>query len=249
MAQAGSFETGSFASTGTETPLALDGYVAPMDGWVQSSFGLGAYASTSSSTWIHDPSNAQQGNRYLRLQTHSQVTQDSNGQNIVDAHSGSIMMRFGTLSDGYVEPGVPYGPALAPSQTYQLSFWARDFGVNTAGGGIYAFFHDHANVGVTYEQDRILSPLIASDSNGNAIPYDPNDPSAQWVQHIFTFDTTDGNSTLGIGLLSLPGLNGNLVSHTVYLDNFQLTPVPEPAGVLLIGLALIRNVFRRSRRE
>lgn len=251
MAQYGSFESGNFAASGTETELDHEYAAAPMEAWTQSCGGMGDFVLDPQGAWVHDPAKAQSGNRFVRLESNTLVISNGDNTNTVHYNSGGLMMRLGTLTDGSTEPGITYGPALLPNQTYQLSFWIRDFGINSTSPSIYVYFFDHMIPGSAYTEDRVPTRFRAPDSFGNAIPYDPEDPSAQWMEHIFTFNSTDGNGTLGIGLHAPFSFDENLTSQTIYLDNFQLTaipaPVPEPAGSLFIGLSFLALFCRRGR--
>lgn len=254
MAQFGSFETGNFAASGSETELSRDySPAAPMDGWTMSSgVGLGDFASTPPGAWVQDSIAAQSGSRYLRLETNLHYLPDAPPDvNSTHFSSAGLQMNFGTSSGGYIEPGKPYAPALTPNQTYQISFWVRDFGSNSTDPSLTVFFFDQTSSTPSHSLSHVPSPFRELDSDGIPIPYDPEDPSAQWVQHFFTFESTEGNGTLGISLNHSFPWSENHSSQTIYLDNFQLTaipaPVPEPAGSLLIGLSLIALFGRRSR--
>lgn len=254
MAQVGSFETGNFAVSGSETELSR-GYspAAPMDGWTLSSgSGIGDFALTPPGAWVQDSIAAQSGSRYLRLETNLHYLPDAPPDvNSINFSSAGLQMNFGTSSGGYIEPGKPYGPALIVNQTYQISFWVRDFGSNSTSPSLSVYFVDQTNSGSGLTSMNLASPYRAPDSDGNPIPYDPEDLSAQWMQHIFTFDSTEGNGTLGISLNHRFPWSEFHSSQTIYVDNFQLTaiptPVPEPAGSLLIGLSFLVLFCHRAR--
>lgn len=218
-----------------------------MDGWMVNDASLGSFAGQSFGNWIENPALAQEGNRFVSLQSHLRVTETPGG-NIVDHLFGSLTLKFGGVPGYPNDPAILYGPALAANQTYELSFWARDFGANLANEDVPLFWFDHTDPMQTYTEAHLLSPFLPTDVNGNAPVPDPNDPDVPWVRHVFTFTTTDGNGTFGIHLSSgWDTSSDKLVSHTVYLDNFQLVPVPEPGSAVLILFPLGAVVFRRSR--
>lgn len=64
----------------------------------------------------------------------------------------------------------------------------------------------------------------------------------------FTASGTNGGADFSnIGAIRITN-QGELASDTV-LRHVQLTPVPEPSGILLVGAAAIAGILRRSRRE
>ena len=218
-----------------------------MDGWMVGDQSQGTFAGQPYGTWIENPTLAQDGNRFVSLQSHLRVTETPGG-NIVDYLFGSLTLKFGGMPGVPNDPAILYGPALAANQTYELSFWARDFGANLANEDIPLFWFDHTDPMQTYTEEHIPSPFLPTDIHGNGPTPDPNDPNVPWVRHVFTFTSTDGNGTFGVHLSSgWDPYSDKLVSHTLYLDNFQLVAVPEPGPALLLALSLLIGFFRRSR--
>jgi hypothetical protein len=64
-----------------------------------------------------------------------------------------------------------------------------------------------------------------------------------WEEYRFTF--TAGGFTPSLFLASDAANAGGTAS--VYVDNFSIRPVPEPSGVLLVGVAVGVGLMRRRR--
>lgn len=248
VAGIGSFETGEFNPVGSAMGFGAGQFETPtlMEGWGWYGSGLGAFSSYPSGSWIENSSLAQSGNRFVSMESKVRINMDSEANvTSVDYSSVGLSLLFGEFAqqDG---TSIKYGPSLIENQTYELSFWARNFGANLPNQNFYLSWDEYGNVDY-YQDARVSSPRVPSDAEGNALAIDPYDPNVLWFEHTFTFTTLAGTGRFHISPSMPISLDGKIYSHVLHVDNFQLVAVPEPSSTLLLFFTFFSVFFRRSR--
>jgi hypothetical protein len=159
---------------------------------------------------------AQEGERFLEL----------------IARSGSLRGTSGIEFDFSLSP-IPF----TVGELYELSFWATG-GVATSGLNVIGVFGGigDSGYGFVFELPVYTEEQFAA-LNGQL----------EWQEFRVTgtaFNEALGNVNGWTQLVNLRSTGGG-GSSTVYLDNFSLRLVPEPSGLLLVGLAAGFGLRRR----
>jgi hypothetical protein len=117
---------------------------------------------------------------------------------------------------------------------YQLSYF---IGNTTGGGGIF---------GTTSTVNVLLNGASAfTDTNSNVSPTNLN-----WEQFTHTFVATGTSTTLGFQNADPANDNSNGLDNIILTDLGPVTPIPEPASLVLLGtgLATFAMIRRRPQR-
>jgi hypothetical protein len=129
--------------------------------------------------------------------------------------------------------GVSQVVATTIGDQYQLSYF---IGNTTGGGGIF---------GTTSTVDVLLNGALAfTNTNSNVSPTNLN-----WEQFTHTFVATGTSTTLGFQNADPPNDNSNGLDNIVLNDLGPVTPVPEPASLVLLATGLATFAVMRSRRQ
>jgi hypothetical protein len=154
-----------------------------------------------------------------------------------EAHEGDRFLELRARSGSFNgDSGIEFDFSLSPipftvGELYELSFWA-------AGGVATSGFNRIAVFGTLFELPVYTEEEFAA-LNGQM----------EWQEFrvIGTAFNEDFNNFEGwTSLVNLRSAGGG-GSSSVYLDNFSLRLVPEPSGMLLVGVAAGFGLMRRRR--
>jgi len=184
------------------------------------------------------------------------------------AVSGVVFTQYGNQyveldSDKDTERGGAYGAEFTNStmaqlidtdsgHNYDVSFFYMNrpgtsydsHGIEVYWNGVLKYFiGDYSNDDYDYRLDDPTSPLASNSID----TYGKDDYFSIW--HEFTFSVTgDGSGYSGYDLLSFSAI-GLDDSYGGFIDNVTMTPVPEPATMLLLGTGLAGLVGLQRRRK
>ena len=129
--------------------------------------------------------------------------------------------------------GVSQAVTTTIGDRYQLSYF---IGNTTGGGGIF---------GTTSTVNVLLNGASAfTDTNSNVSPTNLN-----WEQFTHTFVATGTSTTLGFQNADPSNDNSNGLDNIILTDLGPVTPVPEPASLVLLATGLATFAMIRRRRQ
>ena len=134
--------------------------------------------------------------------------------------------------------------ASANESGYEISY---DWYVDTAtfGGGNFLQLGTYVNTGSGYYAQNF--PATGKEVELNGTQMNSGQAYFGTVTQTFAqkgFDLPEGQTFFRIGLI----INGDGPNQAVYFDNITVRPIPEPASLSLLGLALPALALRRRRR-
>ena len=158
------------------------------------------------------------------------------------AQDGSRYLGLGARSGSFNgDSAIQFDFSLSPipftvGELYELSFWAAG-GVATSG-----FNRIGVLGGVGQDFELPVYTQEEFDALGGQLEW-------QEITQVFTvFANPSGGPEVWTQLVNLRSAGGG-GSSSVYLDNFSLRLVPEPTGLLLVGVAAGFGLMRRKRKN